>query len=170
MPRRGGVSETVLRYWQMLRLVPRAPRKIDSATVERLLRDEGIEIGRRSIQRELEALSTSFPALSCDRRSKPFGWSWERDALTLEVPGMSLSTAVTLDLVRAYLSQALPRATLRALSPYFERARETLARSQGLRLARWSRKVRVVPRGQALRPAEVRAAVLDAVYEALLEE
>jgi hypothetical protein len=64
----GGVSETVLRYWQMLRLVPRAPRKIDSAAIERLLQDQGIEIGRRSIQRELESLSTSFPALCCDRR------------------------------------------------------------------------------------------------------
>ncbi len=168
MARRGGVSETVHRYWQMLRLVPRAPRKIDSASIEHLLASEGIEIGRRSIQRELESLATSFPALGCDRRSKPYGWYWDRDAPTLEVPGMSLSQAVTLDLVRSYLAQALPRSTLRSLSPYFERARETLEKSQGARLARWSRKVRVVPRGQAMRPADVPAKVLDGVYTALL--
>jgi predicted DNA-binding transcriptional regulator YafY len=154
----------------MLQLVPKAPRKIDSAAIERLLQDQGIEIGRRSIQRELESLSTSFPALCCDRRSKPYGWYWDRDAPSLEVPCMSLSTAVTLDLVRAYLAQALPRSTLRSLSPYFERARETLARSQGTRLARWSRKVRVVPRGQATRPAEVPSKILDVVYGALLDE
>jgi predicted DNA-binding transcriptional regulator YafY len=168
--RRGGVSETVHRYWQMLRLVPRAPRRIDSASIERLLANEGIEIGRRSIQRELESLATSFPALCCDRRSKPYGWAWDRDAPTLEVPGMSLSQAVTFDLVRAYLTQALPRATLRSLSPYFERARETLERSQGTRLARWPRKVRVVPRGQAMLPANIASKVLDVVYGALLEE
>jgi predicted DNA-binding transcriptional regulator YafY len=154
----------------MLRLVPRAPRKIDSASIEHLLASEGIEIGRRSIQRELESLATSFPALGCDRRSKPYGWSWDRDAPTLEVPGMSLSQAVTLDLVRSYLVQALPRSTLRSLSPYFERARETLEKNRGARLTRWSGKVRVVPRGQAMRPADVPAKVLDGVYTALLEE
>jgi predicted DNA-binding transcriptional regulator YafY len=170
MARLGGVSDTVLRYWQMLRLIPRGPRRIDSARLERLLHEQGIDIGRRSIQRELESLATSFPALCCDQRSKPYGWYWERDAPSLEIPGMSLSTAVTLDLVRAHLSQVLPRSTLRSLSPYFERARETLARSQGTRLARWSRKIRVVARGQSLRPAEVPTSVLDVVYEALLEE
>jgi predicted DNA-binding transcriptional regulator YafY len=81
-----------------------------------------------------------------------------------------VSTAVTLDLVRAYLSEALPRVTLQALQPYFQRARETLAGSQGARLARWTRKVRVVPRGLAMRPAEVPAAVLDVVYEAVLAD
>ena len=84
---------------------------------------------------------------------------------------MSLSTAVTLDLVRAYLSQALPVSTLRALAPYFERARETLSRRP--RECVW-------PAGPArfvwsavaksLRPAEVTATVTDVVYEALLEE
>ena len=77
MARLGGVSDTVLRYWQMLRVIPRGPRRIDSAGVERLLREQGIEVGRRSIQRELEALATSFPALCCDRQSKPYGWYWD---------------------------------------------------------------------------------------------
>jgi predicted DNA-binding transcriptional regulator YafY len=170
MARQGSISETLFRHWQMLRLIPRAPRRIDTATLERLLEDEGIHVHRRSIQRDLESLATTFTALVCDDRTKPYGWSWERDAPVLEVPGMSVAAAVTLDLVRVYLAQTLPRTTLGALGPYFDRAKETLARSGGARLARWPRKVRVVPRGQPLQPPDVAAPVLDAVYSALLQE
>lgn len=170
MPRQGTISETLYRHWQLLRLVPRAPRRIDTATLERLLAQEGIEVGRRSIQRDLESLAQTFSALQCDGRSKPYGWSWSRDAPVLELPPMGVQTAVTLELVRAYLAEALPRTTLRSLDPYFDRARRILAESPGARLARWPRKVRVHPRGVPLVPPNVSAKVLDVVYSALLEE
>ena len=73
MARQGSISETLFRHWQMLRLIPRAPRRIDAATLERLLRQEGIEVQRRSIQRDLESLAATFTALECDERSKPYG-------------------------------------------------------------------------------------------------
>jgi predicted DNA-binding transcriptional regulator YafY len=170
MARQGNTSETLFRHWQMLRLIPRAPRKIDGATLERLLRQEGIDVHRRSIQRDLESLATMFTALECDERSKPYGWSWSRDAPVLELPPMNVQTAVTLDLVRAYLLQALPRTTVKSLDSYFERAQDILAESAGAKLARWPRKVRVVPRGVALAPPNVSAKVLDVVYASLLEE
>jgi predicted DNA-binding transcriptional regulator YafY len=59
----------------MLRIVPPAPRKIDTATIERRLRAEGFPIDRRSIQRDLQKLSTVFPIV-CDDAHKPYGWSW----------------------------------------------------------------------------------------------
>jgi predicted DNA-binding transcriptional regulator YafY len=170
MARQGSISETLFRHWQMLRLIPRAPRKIDGATLERLLRQEGIEVQRRSIQRDLESLATTFTALECDERSKPYGWSWSRDAPVLELPPMNVPTAVTLDLVRAYLLQALPRTTLKSLDPYFDRAQEILAQSSGAKLAKWPKKVRVVARGVSLVPPNVSAKVLDVVYTSLLEE
>lgn len=170
MSRQGTISETLFRQWQLLRLVPRGPRKIDAATLERLLREEGIDVHRRSIQRDLESLATSFTALVCDVRSKPYGWSWDKDAPVVEIPPMNVSTAVTLDLVRAHTVDTLPRSTLRTLAPYFDRAREVLEDNAGTRLARWPKKVRVIPRGQPLHPPDVAADVLDVVYAALLEE
>jgi predicted DNA-binding transcriptional regulator YafY len=170
MPRQGNISETLYRHWQMLRLIPRSPRKIDAGALERLLRQEGIEVHRRSIQRDLESLATSFNALQCDERTKPYGWSWARDAPLLDVPPMSLQAAVTLDLVRAHLVEVLPRTTLRSLGPYFERAHEILSKSPGAKFARWPRKVRVVGRGVPLIPPNVSTKVLDVVYASLLEE
>jgi predicted DNA-binding transcriptional regulator YafY len=161
------LSETVARYLRMLQLVPRG-RKIDAGTIERLLGEQGFEIHRRSVQRDLEVLSLSFPGLSCDRASKPYGWSWDRDAPLLDIPSMSVSTAMTLELVRSFILQTLPRSTMKSLQAHFERARETLENSGG-RLASWPRKVRVIPRGQPLVPPTVSETVLDVVYAALLE-
>ncbi len=62
----------------MLRLIPRAPRKIDTATLQAALRAEGYVVDRRSIQRDLHKLSTVFPIV-CDDAHKPYGWSWMRD-------------------------------------------------------------------------------------------
>jgi len=169
MARQGSISETLYRHWQLLRLIPRAPRRIDAASIERHLRNEGIEVARRSIQRDLESLATSFP-LECDERSKPYGWSWKSDAEALEMPPMSVQASVTLELVRGYLAQTLPRTTLRSLDPYFARAKRVLADAPSAKLARWPSKVRVVPRGAPLRAPEVNPRVLDVVYEALLQE
>jgi predicted DNA-binding transcriptional regulator YafY len=55
------MSETILRFLTMLRMLPRAPRKIDTATIERMLRDEGYSVTRRTIQRDLHQLARSFP-------------------------------------------------------------------------------------------------------------
>ncbi|MGZ3416865.1 MAG: helix-turn-helix transcriptional regulator [Polyangiales bacterium] len=65
----------------MLRLIPRAPRKIDSAALEAALCEHGQAIDRRSIQRDLHKLSVVFPIV-CDDTHKPFGWSWMRDGIS----------------------------------------------------------------------------------------
>jgi len=67
-------NETILRLLTMLRLIPRHPRCIDTATLERKLGDEGFHVTRRTIQRDLHRLSRAFP-LTCDDH-KPTGWSW----------------------------------------------------------------------------------------------
>ncbi|MFI5298665.1 MAG: helix-turn-helix transcriptional regulator [Polyangiales bacterium] len=169
MTRDTRVVDTTFRHWQMLRLIPRAPKKIDAARIESLLASEQIEIHRRSVQRDLEALSLRFRGLECDRRSKPYGWSWSADAPTLEVPAMGLSTAVTLELVHAHLLPAMPRVAVRALGPTFERARAVLTEHAPAKLARWTQKIRVVASGAPMIPPIVRPLVLDVVYEALLE-
>jgi len=164
------LSETILRYLRVLQMVPQG-RRIDAATIERQLADEGIEIHRRSVQRDLEMLSLSFPGLTCDSRTKPYGWTWEASAPLIELPPMGTATAVTLELLRAYVSPVMPRATLKTMQPYFERARASLQlQGSKVRMARWPRKVKVLPKGLPLLPASVSDAVLETVYTALLEE
>lgn len=59
------MHDTILRFLTMLRMLPRAPRKIDTATMERRRRDEGYDVTRRTIQRDLHQLARTFPLL-CD--------------------------------------------------------------------------------------------------------
>lgn len=160
---------TLTRHWLLLRAIPRAPRKIDSATLERRLDAEGFAVSRRSIQRDLQHLSTIFP-LVCDDRGKPYGWSWARDAEVVDLPAMDPRTAITFGLVGRYLPHLLPRSTWRELEPHLERAHAVLRALDDHRLARWPDKVRVVPEAVPEQPPPISTEVLDAVYEALLDE
>ncbi len=170
MSRPGPIADSVERLISILRHVPRQPRHIDGATLERRLADEGIRVTRRSIQRDLEKLAARFVSLRCDDSEKPYRWSWDGETPIIDIPGMGLSAAVTLEMVRAHLTAALPRTTFRSLVPYFARARDVLAAEPDAKMARWPAKIRVIPRGVSLAPPDVSADVLDAVYGALLEE
>jgi predicted DNA-binding transcriptional regulator YafY len=162
------MADTLLRQWTMLRLIPRAPRKIDTADLERLLLAEGFEVNRRSIQRDLNTLSTRFPLL-CDMREKPYGWCWDAHAV-LDVPGMDPTTALTFALAERFLNHVLPPSTLRRMEPHFRQARALLDHVDHPGMAQWPEKVRILPRGLKLLAPEIDQGVLDTVYEALLRE
>lgn len=165
-----GPLATTTRHWLLLRSVPRAPRKVDTATLARVLAAQGIVVARRSVQRDLQQLSALFP-LVCDGDTKPYGWSWARDAEPMDLPAMDPRTAMTFRLVGTYLAHLLPRGTWRELGPHLDRADSVLRALEAHNpLARWPEKVRVVPDGVRERPPGVVPEVLDAVYDALLHE
>ena len=153
-----------------MRHVPRSPGRMDTGRLVALLAQEGIEVTRRSIQRDLERLAARFTTLRRDDRDKPYGWYWDGSAPLVEIPGMGVPAAVTFSMTEAYLASVLPRSTLKSLDPHFARAREVLAKSATTKLASWPRKVRVVPRGHPLLPPDVPKRVLDGVYSALLDD
>jgi hypothetical protein len=43
------MGTTLQRQWLVLRMLPRPPRRIDAATIERRLHERGITIHRRTI-------------------------------------------------------------------------------------------------------------------------
>jgi len=108
------MTETMLRCLTMLRMLPRAPRKIDTATVERRLCDEGYGVTRRTIQRDLHLLARTMP-LFCDEH-RPAGWCWAPEAALIDLPGMDPNTALMFTLVERFLAPLLPRSTLRVQS------------------------------------------------------
>lgn len=161
--------DTMDRVWLMLTMIPRAPRKIDGATLEAQLVARGYEVSRRTIQRDLERLSGLFP-LRCDDRSKPFGWSWQEEADGFSVPGMDPAAALSMRLIDLHLSTLLPPTVRRTMQPYIAAAGKVLERLVDNPLCSWPEKVRVVPSGQPLRPAEIDPQVLEVVCEGLLRE
>jgi predicted DNA-binding transcriptional regulator YafY len=161
------MNDTILRFLTMLRMLPRAPRKIDTATLERRLRDEGYTVTRRTIQRDLHQLARTFPLL-CDEH-RPAGWSWAPEAALIELPGMDPNTALTFTLVERFLAPLLPRSTFGRMQPYLAQAKKILDALPANALGRWPAKVRVIHRGRPLLLPEIDEAILEAVTRGMLD-
>ena len=154
----------------MLRCIPRQPRKIDASSIQGRLDEQGLNVSLRTIQRDLVELSRIFPLLS-DDRTKPFGWSWQRNADIYDLPGMDPNTALTFVLSNQFLGQHLPPSIYRNLQPHFNRAKHLLDEiSHSNKLRKWPNKIRTTTRMQPLKPPNISAQVIDIVYGALLNE
>lgn len=163
-------NQTLLRQWQMLRLIPRYPRKIEAGDITRQLHSEGYVVSKRTVERDLQSLSGVFP-LALDDREKPYGWSWQKDAPALDVPGLAPAEALTFLLARDHLKPFFPAGLLSHLEPYFRLAEASLGRGERSgALARWSTKVATVVANQPLLSPPCDAEVVRAVHEALLAE
>ena len=159
--------ETSIRHLQTLQLIPREPRKISSSEIRRGLADCGYEVTHRTIQRDLQRLSTAFP-LVCDDRELPHGWSWKVDGALINLPRMDTPTALTFCLVEEYLSDMLPRGVVHHMQPHFQQAKKVMS-SSASELAHWRDRVRVLPRYQPLHSPQVCSEVVDVLYRGLLQ-
>lgn len=163
-------GETLGRQWLMLQCIPRYPHKITARELAERLRDEGHTVTKRTVERDLAALSEAFP-LTSDERSKPFGWSWQKDAPQFSLPGMSPLQAMVLIMARTHLHPLLPAHLLDPLRPYFAQADATLKQALGKRgVADWSRRVEIVQPTQPLLPPKVNDKVVALVHEALAQQ
>lgn len=159
---------TSYRYLLLMRMIPRYPRKIDTATIALLLEQDGMTIHRRSIQRDLEKLSQSF-AITCDDNHKPYGWSWTADAPSLDIPTMSPTAALAYRMVADFMSDMFPREIYDQLKPHFRYADTLLKQTDKDTLKEWPDKVRTVGRSQPLMPPSIPAEVFAVVSDSLLE-
>jgi predicted DNA-binding transcriptional regulator YafY len=161
---------SLLRQWNMLRLLPRAPGKISVRDLCQRLCDAEFPVTERTIQRDLNELATVFP-LVVDDREKPFGWSWQKDSAGFDLPGLSLPEALTLTLVEQHLRLHLPPSTIDALQPHFKAAARALSSVDGAVLSKaWLNKVRSIAPQQPLQAPAMDAECQRTVYLALLRE
>lgn len=152
----------------MLLAIPRHPRKTTAREIRARLAAQQFETTTRTVQRDLLELSRAFPIVY-DDRSKPYGWSWAKDAAGFQLPSLSVAEAMTLQMVERHLRGLLPDSTLAVLEPHFRAAAERIAAATGRRRHHWLERARVVPPAQPLLPPKVDPAVQAAVYEAVLE-
>jgi predicted DNA-binding transcriptional regulator YafY len=159
------MSDTLLRSIQMLQLIPRYPRKIETTRICDSLKQYGFDVSVRTIQRDLIKLSSIYP-LDSDERNKPYGWSWKgSDAIGF--PAIDTPTALACVMAERFLSDVLPVRALKKLEPNFRQARNILKEIKS-GLGKWENKVRITPRGLQLLPAQIKPGILDIVYESLL--
>lgn len=159
-------QDVILRQWSMLRRIPRHPAKISAQDLQQELTEDGYDITERSVQRDLNALSHSFP-LCCDEREKPYGWSWQKDAPSFDLPGLSIPEALSLVMTERFLQNLLPSPLSDHLAPYFKAARQRLDANRSAPAAMWQQKVGVVPPAQPLLPPIENAGVREVISEAL---
>jgi predicted DNA-binding transcriptional regulator YafY len=125
-------------------------------------------VTKRTVERDLLDLSLAFP-LVLDNRSKPYGWSWQKDAPAFSLPGLSNQEALIFMLVEQHLHQFMPASTQEVMAPYFKSARKTLdALPRSRRMGSWLNKVRSVPPSQPLLSPAIDPEVQNEVTEALL--
>jgi hypothetical protein len=135
----GTVQRTLSRQWLTLRLIPRHPRRITARDLQERLVADGYKVTKRTLERDLQALSTLFP-LVCDDRERPFGWNWQKDAPMFAVPGITPAEALALKLVEQHLHFGLPRSLADVLDPYFCAAEGVLSGPSQRPNADWLRK------------------------------
>lgn len=163
-------NDTLLRQLAMLRYIPQHPRQITARELTERVESEGYVVSKRTVERDLLSLSATFPLISNDR-SRPFGWSWSKDAEAFALPGMSPLQALTLELAHDHLATLLPASLLETLAPYFKCAEGVLSSGDGVKkLASWRNKVAIVPPNQPLIPPNYPEAIIEAVHSALLSE
>ncbi|SHM13287.1 helix-turn-helix transcriptional regulator [Vreelandella subglaciescola] len=163
------LRDTLFRYLTLLQLIPRYPGRASTPVLKEKLAERGFQIDSRSLQRDLrDRLSVHFP-LVCDDSQKPYRWYFDRD-FHCNLPALDVPSALTLVLAEEYLKGLLPPVVIGQLSPHFTDARRLLDELSSNGLSRGARKVRAIPNGKALIPAELNADTWQVVTEALLEQ
>jgi len=163
-------QHTLLRQWHMLQAIPRAPRKISVQELRTRLKDAEFDVTARTIQRDLQELVQIFP-LVVDERDKPFGWSWQQDGPSFDLPGLSVPEALALAMVEQQLSNSLPPVTLDTLQPHFRSAQKILNALEPTAHANaWLGKVRIIAPMQRLLAPAVIDTCQRVIYSALMSD
>lgn len=166
MAKRPNTIDTVLLAIELLRRIPRN-RKITAHDLHQQLRNAGIERDLRTIQRQLEMLSTHFE-IERDDRCKPYGYRWLEKANALAVPNLTAQESLLLLLAEEHLRNLLPARLMKSMAGFFIQARRNLGPNSNARLEReWPDKVRVVATSQPLLPPKITPNIFEVISEAL---
>ena len=158
-------KETLIRQWQMLKLLGR--QWLKASEIASMLKDQGHEVSVRTVQRDLQEMSTIFPIQLNDKNPRDYGWRWMKGA-SIDIPGMDMSEALAMRLVEIHLKQMMPSSMLEALQGVFSQAKSRL--EQVPKPSDWVKKVKFVQPNQALLPPRIDENVQVGIYKALLEK
>jgi predicted DNA-binding transcriptional regulator YafY len=160
-------KDTLLRLFALLRLIPQHPRHIATTTLLEKLHDRGFSVDMRTVQRDLGRLSVPF-SLLCDESVSPYRWSLNRDS-PMDLRDMDPPSALALYLAEDHLKALLPQSVLDLLAPQFRIAHNYLGDLEHNGFSHWASRVRALPNGKTLRPAQVAPGIWGQVSAALLE-
>lgn len=159
-------NKTLSRQWELLDILPTRQPGISVTDLYQKLLDLGFTMTRRTVERDLEALSNAFP-LICDMADGVQHWRW-MDSKKNVLPGMTVAEAMMLEIVQGTLKTMLPAALFESLDRRFSQARlkmQTLGESNNNSVL--ADKIAVVSPSLPLTPPEVNVSFYEAVQQAL---
>ena len=166
MPKRPDNLETLLLALELLKRIPRN-RKISAPELHAQLSEAGLSRDLRTIQRQLEVLTSHFD-IERDDRNKPYGYRWKERAAGMSVPMLSRQESLLLMLAEQHLKNLLPASLMKSMDGFFSQARNNLGDHAGAKLEReWLSKVRVVSTTQPLLPPKIRPGIFEVISDAL---
>lgn len=158
-----------LRQWELLKLLPTKGSGKTAFELTKALNDAGYSIKKRQVERDLNELMEAF-TLDKNDSSIPHGWKWLNGA-SIDLPGMTVSEALSLKLVEDTIKPILPLSMLEGLESRFRQAeKQLLALKKENRQAQWAGKVRSVSPTMPMLAPVIDSSVLSTVQEALLDE
>lgn len=158
-------SKSMLRQWEMLKLLPQTGSGISAKQLQSTLTDFGFAVSKRTVERDLLALSQVF-SLECNAGSKPYGWRWAAGAVE-ELPDISLTDAISLNLIADTLKPLLPASMTEMLSVKLRKAKEKLVERDDYA---WLSKVKYIPAGLPLNPPKLDRQLLHKLQLAVIQE
>lgn len=161
--------DTRLRQWTMLRAIPRQPNRRSTGEIVNLVSTAGFRFSKRTIERDLDNLSSIFP-YTCDEEGRAKFWYWPRDAAAWDLPAMTPEVALAWVMACDHLRRTMPPSATANLEPYFARAEEFLDTVPRKRGGRWQHLFRIARRTPHQVTPNPGPGVFGAVAEALLRE
>lgn len=152
----------------MLLLLPRKQPGITVSAILQSLENDGFPVSRRTIERDLNDLALVFQ-LGGTENERPQRWFWAVGA-SFDIPGVSLSEAITLGMLRQVISSLMPKSFAASLEDRFALADRKLASKSGSRYAKWTELIAYTPPGLPFIPPAIDPRALESIQTALLEK
>jgi len=171
-------KSTLLRQWEMMRMLTlsRHDKKTDgrwdkASEIAIKLNESGYAVSLRTVQRDLQELSEIFDIEVNDKNPRDYGWRWIKGT-NLNIPGMSVSEALAMRLVKTHMKQLLPPVMLDGLQGVFNQAQDKLDKletNNSNHSKDWLNKVRIVSPSQPMLAPSIDREVQANIYQALLD-
>lgn len=161
------MADTSLRYLILLGLLPKQRPGIGTYEIQQQLKKKGYEVTQRTIQRDLEKLSTDFP-IKADPKGNKNLWRFADNAKPVVLPNIDLQSAITLKLAQGELGNDIPHSVHSFLQPYFPLADKVLKRDKGK--GTWADKVTVLSSGFSLPKPVAKPSIAEELTQAAMDE
>lgn len=161
--------DTLARQWELVKLVPAKKPGKKSSELKAQLADAGFLVSKRQVERDLNGLTQILP-LASECEGNTLYWYWLQDPKG-DLPGITLTDALSLKLVEWSVRNLLPPSMLNGLEHRFSLAEAKLsALSASNPHANWLAKVGYVQPTLQFLPPEINIEILTIVQEALLRD